>query len=107
MEGADQVLAESMVDRCLAADRTVYLSKQCGGYLNNANAAQVGCRDKTGEISDDAAPNREDDIGAFNSCFDQVGEQRLSRAQILEPLTVGNQVVLLRDGPATYRAARR
>src|SRR6185295_12629332 len=91
MEGADQVLAESMVDCCLTADRTIDLAKQCSGYLNNANAAQVGCRDKACEIADHTAPNRDDHIGAFNSCFDQIGEQRLSRAQSFEALTVANQ----------------
>ena len=60
VEGADQVLAERVVDADLAADRAVDLRQQRRRHLDDRDAAQVGRRGEAGDVADDAAADGDD-----------------------------------------------
>ena len=60
VEGADQVLAERMIDADLAADRAVHLRQQRRRHVHERDAAQVGGRRETGHVADDAAAERDE-----------------------------------------------
>ncbi len=62
VKGAHQVLALGQVHRHLAADAAVHLGQQGRGYLDEGNAPQIGGRRKAGEVSDDAAPEGQDQV---------------------------------------------
>ncbi len=66
MEGADQILAVRGIDRGLAADRGIDLRQQRGRHLHVIEAAPHHRRGETGEIADDAAAERDDEIAALD-----------------------------------------
>ena len=55
MESANHVLIGIKIYAGLTANAGIHLGKQSGRYLNKTNAAQVGCRGKSTEISDHTA----------------------------------------------------
>ncbi len=76
MEGADQVLAVGGVDAGLAADGGIDLREQRGRHLHEAHAAADDRGGKAGEVADDAAAERDDEIAAL----DLRGEDRVADA---------------------------
>ena len=70
VEGADQVLAVRRVDAGLAADRRVDLRQQRRRHLHEIDAAAHAGRGKAGEIADDAAAERDDQIAALDARVD-------------------------------------
>ena len=66
MEGADQILAMRRIDSGLAADGGVDLRQQGRRNLHEARAAPHACGDEAGEIADDAAAKRDDEIASLD-----------------------------------------
>ncbi len=83
MERADEVLALRRIDAGLAADGGVHLRQQRGRDLHEAHAAAQDRRRKAGEVADDAAAQRDDEIAAFEAELEQALAQRLQLAKAL------------------------
>ena len=77
MEGADQVLPMARVDPRLAADGGIHLGEQRGRNLDEAHAAPNTRRREAGEIADDAAAERHDEIAALQPCREDRVANRL------------------------------
>ena len=71
MEGADQVLAMPRVDAGFAADGGVDLGEQRRGDLHQAHAAFQDAGGESGEVADDAAAERDDNVAAIEPPFQQ------------------------------------
>ena len=71
MKATDQVLTMHGVDTGLAANRAIDLSEKGGWQLDDSDPAPKNAGDETGEIADDAAAERQDDIAAFNLGIEQ------------------------------------
>ncbi len=71
VEGADEVLAERRVDRRLAADAGIDLGEQGRRDLDEAHAAPQARRAEAGEIADDAAAERDDEVAPLDPRLDQ------------------------------------
>ncbi len=67
LERAHQILALGQVHAGLAADAGVDHGQQRGGTLNQAYAPHIRCRDKAGDVSDDAAPQGHNGAGAIQA----------------------------------------
>ena len=67
MESADEVLAVAGVDGGLAADRGIDLRQQRGRHLHVIEPAPHHRRGESGEIADDAAAERDDEIAALDA----------------------------------------
>ena len=72
-----------MVDRGLAADRRVDLRKQRRRHLNERHAAHVAGRGEPGDVTDDAAAEREQNGLAITACREQGVEDCIQRGPIL------------------------
>jgi hypothetical protein len=68
MEDADEVLAARTVDAGLAADGRVDLRQQRSRDLHEVHAAAHDAGGKSGQIANNTATERDDDIAAFQSC---------------------------------------
>ena len=90
VEGADHVLAAGMVDRRLAANGGIHLREQRGRHLDEWHAALVSCSGKTGEITDHAAPQRDDGGFAFAAMRQQMIENGIESLPVLVILAVVN-----------------
>jgi hypothetical protein len=88
MEGADQVLAEAMIDTRLAADGGVDLRQQGGGHLHHRHPAQQGRGREAGEIADHAAAHRHDRRAPLEAGVQQAVVHALERGERLVLLTV-------------------
>ena len=79
VEGADQVLAVRRIDAGLAADRAIDLRQQRGRHLHEIHAAPGNRGGKAGQIADDAAAQRDDQVAAFEpgreDAFDRLAEE--------------------------------
>ena len=62
VKSADHILILHEINAGFPADAAVNLGKQRGRYLNKINAAQIGCRGKTGQIADDSTAQSKQDI---------------------------------------------
>jgi hypothetical protein len=71
MERSYEVLAERVIDAGLSADRTVYLCQQGSRNLDQTKPAKIGSGNEPGEITNDAASQRNDDIGSFDAMLYQ------------------------------------
>ena len=91
VEGADQVLAERVIDAHLAADRAVDLREQRGRDLDQPDAAQVRGRDEPRHVADDAAADRDDAGAAIGLQLDQRFVRARDRRELLVALAVGQQ----------------
>ena len=60
MKGADQVLAERVVDPDLAADGAVHLREQGGRHVHEVHAAEIGRGREPGGVAEHPAPDRDD-----------------------------------------------
>ena len=67
MESADKILAVAGIDGGLAADRGIHLRQQCGRHLDIIKSAPHHRRGESGEIADDAAAERDDEIAALDA----------------------------------------
>ena len=88
MEGADEVLAVARIDAGLAADRGIDLGQERRRHLHEAHAAPHDRGGETGEIADDAAAERHDEIAALDARIeDRVANprQRGVRSSRLRP----------------------
>src|SRR6185503_11373013 len=65
VKGADQIFSGLEVDADFAADGAVHLREQRGGHLDKRDAAQIGGRNKTSQVSDHAPAEGEDAGLAF------------------------------------------
>ena len=83
MEGADEVLALRRVDAGLAADRGIDLRQQRGRDLHEVHAAASDRGGKAGEVADDAAAKREDDIAALELGIEDAGDDRFEMRERL------------------------
>ena len=63
-ERADQVLTLGGVDASLAAHGSVHHAEQGGRNVDDAHAAQPGCRDEAGNVGNGAAAHGDDRVGA-------------------------------------------
>jgi len=81
MKGADEVLAEGVIDPGLAADAAVDLGEQSRGNLDKTDAAQKGRSDESGEIADHATSEGEDDRRAVETTRDKLAPERLALCQ--------------------------
>ena len=71
MKGADQVLAERVVDADLAADRAVHLRQQRRRHVHERDAAQEGRGGKARGVADDAAADGDDGAAAIGAGANQ------------------------------------
>ena len=88
VKGADEVLAVTGVDAGLAADRGIDLGKQRRRHLHEAHAPAHDRGGEAGEVPDDAAAERDDEVAALDlrsedgvaDAFElAIGFRRLSR----------------------------
>src|SRR5436190_15475784 len=93
-----------MIYRSLAAHRAVNLSQQRCGDLDKPDPAQEGCRDKPSQITNYAAADCYDYVGALYAGLDQERKQRLGSAQSLESLAVADQKAANLEPGALQRA---
>ena len=71
MKGADEILSVPRIDPRLAADAGIDLGEQRRRDLDQAHAPAQGCGAKSGEIADDAAAERDDDVSPLDARLDQ------------------------------------
>ena len=91
VEGADQVLAERMVDADLAADRAVHLRQQRRRHVHERDAAQVGRRGEARHVADDAAAERDERRRAIGVRADQRVVDARDGRELLVALAVGDE----------------
>ena len=72
MERADQILAVGGIDRGLAADRGIDLRQQRGRHLHVIEPAPHHRGGEAGEVADDAAAERDDEIAALDARRDDL-----------------------------------
>ena len=89
MEGADEVLAVARIDAGLAADRGIDLGQQRGRDLHEAHAAPHDRGGKAGEIADDAAAERHDEIAALDARLEDRVANPLQRGVGFGPRPAG------------------
>ena len=94
VEGADQVLAERVVDARLAADAAVHHGQKGGGHVDQGDAPHVAGGHEAAQIADDAAAQGEHHALAVRSHARQPGEQPRSVAQRLAALAVRDEARL-------------
>ena len=58
---ANQIFTRREIDAHLAADRTVHLRQQCCGRLHKIDPPQINRRDKSRQVPDDSAAQRDDE----------------------------------------------
>src|SRR5215475_10995820 len=100
MESPDQVLAERVIDRRLASDRTVDLREQSRGNLDAIDSAQKSRGDKAREVAYHAAAERDHPVGSFKTIGDQKTPGAFGRAQRFRPLAVAYQMRERREAGA-------
>ena len=83
MKAADQVLAVRGVDAGLAAHRAVDLGEERGRQLNHPDAAPDDAGREAGEIADDAAAERQDDVAAVDLRVEQEVRELIEMRKIL------------------------
>ncbi len=86
VEGADKVLALRRIDASLAADGGIHLRQQRRRDLHEANTAAQDRRRKSGEVADDAAAQRHDEITALQAQLKQALAQGLQLVEALSRL---------------------
>ena len=104
VKGADQVLAERVVDADLAADRAVHLREQRRRHVGEGDAAKEGGGREPGGVADDAAAHGHDRAAAVGPGADQRLVDARDRLKVLEALTVGQEDRF--DTPRAPRCSR-
>ena len=72
VKGADQILAEAMVDRHFPADAGIHLRQEAGRHLHKRNATHIRRGDEARQISNHAAAQRDDRRFAVKSRADSL-----------------------------------
>ena len=76
MKGADEVLAVPRIDPRLAADARIDLGQERGRDLDQSHAAAQTRGAESGEIADDPAAKRNDDVSTLDARLDQAHRKR-------------------------------
>ncbi len=97
VERPDHVLAERMIDAGLAADRRIHLRQQRGRHLHERHPALVDGRGETGEVADDAAPERHERRRALRADLEEPRQQVVERRPRFVRLAVRNEDRLARN----------
>ena len=70
-EGADEVLADGVIDARLAADGGIDHTEQAGGDVGEGNATQDGGGGKAAQVGDDAAAKTDEEIAALDALAEE------------------------------------
>ena len=62
IKSADHILTETVINACLTANRRVDLREECRWDLHKVDAAQIRCRRKAGNVTDNS-PTKSDKRG--------------------------------------------
>ena len=87
---AHQIFARLQVNADLSADGAVHLRQQGRRYLHERDAAQISRRDKSGQIADHAAAQRDNKRFSFEPVHRQLVITALNRFQALGTFTGRN-----------------
>ncbi len=90
IKGPDQVLAARVINGGLAADAAVNLRKKSCRHLHERNSAQIGGCGITGEISDNATAQSNQERRTIDFCLNQPVIDRAKRRRVLVLFTVRN-----------------
>src|SRR5687767_15887610 len=71
MKRTNKVLAHRQSDSRFSADRSIDLSEQCGGNLDDRNTAQLAGRRKSGQVANHAATQRDNQPGSLEAAFSE------------------------------------
>src|SRR4051812_39355183 len=83
MKRADKILSVARIDAGLAANGRINLRQQRRWHLHEVEPAPDACRRIAGEITDNAASQRYDEIIAFDLRLDQRITHALERREAL------------------------
>ena len=92
VEGANQVLAERVIDADLSADRAVHLREQRRRHVRQRDAAQERGRRKARGIANHAAAHGDDRAAAIGARANQRVVDARDRLQVLVALAVGMRI---------------
>jgi len=76
-ENTDHVFITAEIDAIFPAHTGIHLGQKSGGYKAEIHTPQIGGRGKTGNITDNAAPNAEDKGSSVRFPFHQLPEDFL------------------------------
>ena len=103
VECADEVFALGQINAGLAADRGIHLREQRGRNLAQRYAAQEGRGRKAGNVADNTAAERDNQVLAGHACRQQIVVNALDRGELLVLLTGGNDRVRHRQGELAFQ----
>ena len=103
IERADEVFALGQINAGLAADRGIHLREQRGRDLAQRHTAQEGRRRKAGDVADNTAAERDDQILAGHAGGQQIMVNTFDRGKLLVLLTGGNDRVRHRQGELLFQ----
>ena len=103
IERADEVFALGQINAGLAANRGIHLREQRGRDLAQRHTAQEGRRGKAGDVADNTAAERDDQVFARHVCRQQIMVNALNRGKLLVLLTGGNDRVRHRQGELLFQ----
>ena len=89
---ANQIFPLRKINPGLAADRTVHLSDDSCGDLNKTDAAKIRRRDKTGNIANHTAADRDNQRTTIGAGSQQRARNTLDRTEIFPCFRVVHQV---------------
>ena len=104
VEGADQILAERMIDPDLAANRRVHLRQKRRRDVHERDAAQVAGGGESRHVADDAAAEGDERRLAIGVGPDERLVDPRDRLQRLEALAVRHEDGLAQSGPGEPRS---
>ena len=107
MKGPDQVLATRGVDRRLAADRGIDLRQKGRWNLHHVDAAHVERRRQTGQITDHAAAEGDDQVAPVQTEVQQAVDHPLKFSERLRTLAGRNGQQPGADAGGLKRGQRR
>jgi hypothetical protein len=87
VEGAEEVLARSRIDRGLAADRAVDLRQEGRRDLHEVDAAQEGRGGEPGDVADHPAAERHQHRAAFDATGENILDEPAEMSEVLGPLS--------------------
>ena len=103
IERADEVFALGQINTGLAADRGIHLREQRGRNLAQRHTAQEGRRGKAGDVADNTAAERDNQILAGHAGGQQIMVNAFDRGKLLVLLTGGNDRVRHRQGELLFQ----
>jgi len=99
VEGANQVLTFGKVHGDLATNTGIGLRQECRGELHEGKATQIDGGHKASQITDDAAPQGEDNGSAIATALCQAPAQITGNGKVFGRLAIGHNEQL--DIPST------